>query len=86
VRGSGGGYALARPPTEIRLDEILQALEGPLSVVDCVSDGSVCDRSCHCATRDTWTELSRVIESTLAGITLQDLLSRQQLKDAARPA
>jgi Rrf2 family transcriptional regulator, cysteine metabolism repressor len=85
VRGSGGGYALVRPPAEIRLDEILQALEGPLSIVDCVLDSSVCDRACHCAARDTWAEVSHAIESTLAGITLEDLLSRQQLKDATSP-
>lgn len=83
VRGSGGGYALARPPAEIRLDEILLALEGPLAVVDCVLDGSVCDRAHRCAARDTWAALSDVIERTLAGITLEDLLSKQQLKDAA---
>ena len=36
VRGSGGGYALARAPEEIMLNEILEALEGPFSLVDCV--------------------------------------------------
>lgn len=83
VRGSGGGYALARPPAEIRLDEILQALEGPLAIVDCVLDGAICDRADCCAARDTWAELSHAIESALAGITLEALLSKQQLLDAA---
>jgi Rrf2 family protein len=83
VRGSGGGYSLARAPAEIRLDEILVALEGPLSIVDCVLDAKTCDRACRCATRDVWTEVSTAIEDTLSRISLEDLLARQTAKDAA---
>jgi Rrf2 family protein len=83
VRGSGGGYALARAPAEINLYEILEALEGPLSVVDCVLDETVCDRASHCATRDVWCELSDVIVKMLSRITLDDLLDRQRAKEAS---
>jgi Rrf2 family cysteine metabolism transcriptional repressor len=81
VRGSGGGYALARAPEEIHLNEVLEALEGPFSLVDCVLDQAVCDRSCSCATRDVWTELSKTMEDTLSSISLRELLDRQHAKE-----
>lgn len=83
VRGSGGGYALAKSPEEIRLNEILEALEGPFSIVDCVIDESVCKRSKTCATRDIWSELSMTMEQRLAAITLKELLARQTAKEAS---
>jgi len=81
VRGSGGGYALARDPAEIRLTEVLEALEGPLVLVDCVSDGELCTRSPKCAARDVWSSVSEAITDVLSAITLKDLLERQQAKD-----
>ena len=86
VRGSGGGYALARHPAEIKLSEVIEALEGPLTLVDCVSDAAICDRSGRCAARDIWSTLSETITDVLAGITLADLLERQRAKDAGDAA
>ncbi len=83
VRGSGGGYALARAPEEIHLNEVLEALEGPFSIVDCVLDASVCDRSPRCAVRDVWYDLSSTIENLLADISLAKLLKRQVAKEAS---
>ena len=83
VRGSGGGYALAKAPAEIRLSEILEALEGPFSIVDCVLDEKVCERSTQCAARDVWFDLSAIMQEMLAQITLGDLLSRQHAKEAS---
>jgi len=42
ARGPHGGYVSARPPRLIRLSEIVQALQGPLSVVDCVDHPDIC--------------------------------------------
>lgn len=81
VRGSGGGYALARDPEEILLSEILEALEGPFSIVDCVLDEGICDRTSSCAVRDVWKDLSETMESMLANITLKSLLDRQTSKN-----
>ena len=86
VRGSGGGYALARDPSEIRLTEVIEALEGPLVLVDCVSDGELCDRSPRCAARDVWQSVSEAISDVLGSITLQDLLERQRAKDGESAA
>ena len=74
-RGVGGGFILARPPSEIRLDEVLHALEGPLCLVDCVVDKEVCDRSNRCTARRVWQDLIDAIENVLANVTLADLIA-----------
>jgi Rrf2 family protein len=82
IRGSGGGYVLARAPEEIRLNEVVEALEGPFSIVDCVLDEAVCDRSRICAVRDLWSDLSLILEEKLSEITLAGLLERQKAKQS----
>jgi len=74
VRGPGGGFVLGRPPGKITLSEVLQAVEGPLSLVDCVADRGVCERASGCVARSVWQELSGAIENVLESVTLQDLI------------
>ena len=75
VRGPGGGFVLTRSPDQIRLSEILHALEGPLSLVHCVADRRSCDRANRCAARGVWQELSGAIEEVLDNITLADMIA-----------
>ncbi len=79
-RGAHGGYVLARDPVSIRLDEVVQALEGPLAPVDCVDDPSLCPRAPHCVTREIWADVKRAILGALSSMTLQDLVERQGRK------
>ena len=73
IRGPGGGFVLARPPGQIKISETLSALEGPLSLVQCVADRRECSRANRCLARGVWQKLSGAIENVLDGITLQDL-------------
>ena len=74
VRGTGGGIALARPASEISLREVVEALEGPLSLNCCVEEPDSCPLSETCpvrgswegATRHLWTYLGEVRFSALA--------------------
>lgn len=75
VRGTGGGFVLARSPSQIRLSEVLHALEGSLSLVDCVADTRACAKSNQCPARRVWQELSGAIENVLDNVTLEDLIS-----------
>lgn len=75
-RGATGGYRLARPPEEIRLDEIFEALEGPIAPVECVRDPSACERTEDCVTRELWCEVADAMRSVLEGRTLADLKDR----------
>jgi len=61
--------------------DIINVSEGPLVLVDCVVDASVCSRSSFCATRDLWRELQSVMGAVLSSQTLQDLIDRQQVKE-----
>ena len=72
-RGAAGGYRLARPAGEIKLDEIFEALEGEISPVDCVRDSSACDRAEDCVVRDLWCDMAKAMRGVLAGQTLADL-------------
>lgn len=83
LRGRGGGYSLTRPPSEIRLSEVVRVLEGSLSLVECVEDKSLCKRAQHCVTRDVWCDLGETIENMLSSLTLDDLIGR--MKKEAEP-
>ncbi len=86
TRGAKGGISLARPPEEIRLDEIIQLLEGSIAPVECVINPEVCSRSESCATRDVWSELKKAIDGVLQSVTLQDLVERQKRKQQSETA
>lgn len=74
IRGARGGYVLARDPAQITILEVLEALEGPMAVTDCVLDAKVCEMSGDCSTRGIWTGLSRTIEAYLVKFTVQDIV------------
>ena len=73
-RGAHGGYMLSRPASEIKLKEIIEPLEGDLSLVDCVKNPVVCDRSTACVTRDVWNDMSVLLSEFLDNVTLDDLI------------
>ncbi len=75
MRGPGGGFALSRPPGEIRLGEVLRVVEGPLSLVECVADRGACDRIAGCEARQVWMGLSEAIEKAVDSVTLEDLVT-----------
>ena len=81
TRGAKGGVWLARPPHEIKLNEIMQVLEGSLAPVQCVDDPKYCRRSASCVTREVWSELKQAMNSVLESTTIQDLAERQKTKE-----
>ena len=78
TRGAHGGYELARPPQDIRMSEVLRALEGPLAPMICASDDPehaiVCDRSSRCTVNVLWVRVRDAITTTLDSMTLADLV------------
>lgn len=74
TRGAGGGYALARHPSKIMLIEILETLEGDLSLVDCVDDPDFCERRPDCSTYLVWKEASSILKKYFKSISLEKLL------------
>jgi len=83
IRGAGGGYTLARQPSEINLCQILEALEGSCALVDCVEDKDFCDRLPTCAAYEIWKEASQILKNYFEKVTLQyllDICERKQPK------
>jgi len=80
ARGAHGGFALAKPPSEIRLSDIIQVVEGSIALVDCVDDPSVCSLADLCVTRDVWSDMKKAMSGILESTTLQDLVQRQREK------
>lgn len=85
VRGAGGGYVLARSPSLIRLSEVVQTLEGPLTLAECVQNEGACARAARCVGRDLWLEMSLALERVLGSITLADLVARASEKETRTP-
>jgi len=81
IRGAGGGYILSRAPSEIKLDEILHALEGSCCLVDCVEDEDYCNRIPICATYEVWKEATNMLKKYFSSITLQDLIEISKKKN-----
>jgi Rrf2 family cysteine metabolism transcriptional repressor len=76
VRGSKGGYALARPPEQIKLSEVFHCLEGPVTTTECVEDEDYCKRSADCAAREVWIKVEAAIDRVLDSITLEDMVEK----------
>ena len=74
-RGPRGGYALAIAPAEIRLGDIVRALEGPITLAagDANGDG---DETSKVVTEDAFADLSDSIEACFDAISIQDLCDR----------
>lgn len=81
TRGAHGGYTLAKSPSEITLKEVIQALEGSLSPVECIDTPAVCQRVQFCITRDIWKELGEKMSQTLESVTLKDMVKMQRDKE-----
>jgi Rrf2 family protein len=76
VRGSKGGYILAKPPNQIKLDRVFSCLEGPLTIVECVENDNFCNRAADCTPRLLWAQLQAAIMRVLKSTTLQDLVDK----------
>lgn len=74
VRGRRGGYTLSRKPAKISVGQIIDTVEGDLSLVDCVAAPDLCDRSDNCPTRSIWVKMTDLLERDLYSMSLQDIL------------
>ena len=81
IRGSKGGYSLGRPPSEICLYDVVETLEGPLNLLECLHDAKVCQKVPSCVTRDIWREVSEAISKIFYSVTLEDMVNRKREKE-----
>ncbi len=90
VCGKGGGYRLGRDPADITVREILEAVMGPIAIVECVEDPASCMLAEYCECRPVYGLINQRITEALSSFTLADLLDsdrvagmRQQLDRGA---
>jgi Rrf2 family transcriptional regulator, cysteine metabolism repressor len=75
-RGAMGGYALSRPPAEISAADILNVLEGPIEISECITDEEMnCSNADYCATRLLWIKISSSVNDVINSVTLQDMVN-----------
>lgn len=77
-RGPGGGYYLTRPPDQIRLREVLQALSGPLAGPEENLRKYVADSVAARRVLDTWEKAMAAVEEVVDGVTLADICEPDQ--------
>lgn len=85
IRGAGGGYILGRDPADIKLSEILHALEGNCCLVECAEDPDYCEKIETCATFEIWKGATEMLKAYFDRITLKDIVAQaERIKKKAR--
>jgi Rrf2 family protein len=82
VRGPQGGHALLRPPSEICLADVIEALEGSLSPIACLDEAN-CTKPGVCAQREVWEQVRRATQQILASVSIADLAEKEREAVAA---
>ena len=72
-RGVGGGYVLARPPAEITVRDVVEAVDGPIALNGCVLWPEDCRRSADCRMHEVWVLAQQRMMDVLGEVTLAQL-------------
>jgi FeS assembly SUF system regulator len=74
TRGANGGYRLSRPPHEISAADVIDALEGPVSITECSATDGDCEHEGVCSVGNAWQRINVAIRRALQDVTLNDLV------------
>jgi len=80
TRGPGGGYALARKPSEITVAEIITSVDEPMDATHCAGKENCLGEGTRCMTHDLWASLNTRMVEFLDSVTLQKLVDDQLAK------
>ena len=72
-RGPKGGYALTRRPDRISVAEVVAALEGPLSITECIEHPGDCRQETTCGIRGNWAVINTVVQEALSRVSLVEM-------------
>jgi FeS assembly SUF system regulator len=78
TRGANGGYQLTRNPSQISAADVIDALEGPVSITECSATDSHCDFEPVCSVGSAWKRINLSIRHALQDVSLSDLLKANQ--------
>ncbi|MEJ2276061.1 MAG: SUF system Fe-S cluster assembly regulator, partial [Woeseiaceae bacterium] len=74
TRGANGGYRLSRPPQHISAADVIDALEGPVSITECSATDGDCEHESVCSVGSAWQRINVAIRRALEDVTLNDLI------------
>jgi len=80
-RGATGGIALARPAAQISMLQIVEAIQGKVSVSVCSNDPGWCSRMGGCSVHKVWCEADRLVSAHLASHDLATLASAEEREE-----
>ena len=79
-RGNVGGYLLAKPPSQIKVGEVIRFIDGPLEPISCVGQHySGCTDIYKCVFRDIWCRVAQATSDIVDNITFEDLINQIQV-------
>ena len=85
-RGVKGGYRLARDADSITVAEIIEAIEGPIAITECVEAApGDCDKESWCPVRSNWQLINDAVQGALEGITLARMARPFEFISVDRP-
>jgi len=83
-RGVTGGYSLDRSPGKTTVAEVIRAIDGPISMVQCGVEPGACEREPVCPTRINWARISREVERALERIPISEMLTPEDRMELLR--
>ncbi|MGE0191473.1 MAG: SUF system Fe-S cluster assembly regulator [Planctomycetota bacterium] len=85
TRGVHGGYRLARPAAEIPVAALLEAIEGPIALTECMDDGPGCGMEPICSTRGSWGRINDALKRALSEISLEEMANEEARASTPTP-
>ncbi len=85
-RGAHGGYRLKKSAKDINLADVIQAVEGPITVMECINekDKGLCDQISVCVIRDIWCDVQRSVIKSLSAVTLESVIKKKQKRESTQ--
>lgn len=80
TRGAQGGYKLSKAPSEISIAYIIESLEGPLAMMECIVGEDNCALATSCKIHSPWQKINNLIKDTLEQYTLDNLVTTPSAK------
>lgn len=80
ARGAKGGVSLAREPKDISLLDVVEAIDGPITLSECTGDPDICSFGNNCPIHEVWCETQAEMVRKLKQTTFDELLEREQAR------
>ncbi len=80
--GTNGGYALAKPASQISAFEVIRAIDGPLFITSCITIHGTCDLAGHCSIKEPLRKVNDSITNLLSKIQISDLVESPEASRA----